>query len=56
MSDQLTNIEGKVEAAYQTLIAVKEDREFRGIKMQSIWLLIQTCIIPIITYASEHGT
>ena len=53
MSDQLTNIEGKVEAAYQTLIAVTEDREFRGIKMQSIWLLIRTCIIPIITYASE---
>ena len=53
MSNQIMNIEGKVEAAYQTMIAVTEDREFRGIKMQSIWLLVQTCILPIITYASE---
>ena len=53
MTEQISNIEGKVEAAYQTLIAVAEDREFRGIKMQAIWTLIQTCITPLITYASE---
>ena len=53
MAHQITSIEGKTEAAYQTLIAVAEDREFRKIKMQAIWKLVQTCIIPIITYASE---
>ena len=53
LSDQITNIEGKVEAAYQTLLAVAEDREFRQIKMQTIWTLVQTCIVPLITYASE---
>ena len=51
--DQIKSISGKVEAAYQTIIAVAEDKEFRKIKMQTIWTLIQTCIIPLITYASE---
>ena len=53
MTEQITAVEGKVEAAYQTLIAVAEDREFKKIKMHAIWTLVQTCIIPLITYASE---
>ena len=53
LKDQITQIERKTEAAYQTLIAVAEDREFRGIKMEAIWRLVSTCITPIITYASE---
>ena len=56
MKDQIKAIEGKVEAAYQTLIAVAEDREFKKIKMQAIWVLVNTCIMPIITYASETWT
>ena len=53
LKDQIVHIERKVEAAYQSLIAVAEDREFRGIKMEAIWRLVNTCITPIITYASE---
>ena len=53
LKDQIKLIEGKVEAAYQTLLAVAEDREFKGIQMQCIWKLINTCIVPMITYASE---
>ena len=53
LEDQIKSIEGKVEAAYQTIIAIAEDREFKKIKMHTIWTLIQTCIIPLITYASE---
>ena len=53
LEDQIKAIEGKVEAAYQTIIAVAEDREFKKIKMKTVWMLIQTCITPIITYASE---
>ena len=56
MKEQIKAIEGKVEAAYQTLIAVAEDREFRSIKMQAIWLLVNTCITPLITYAAETWT
>ena len=32
LADQIKNINSKVEAAYQTLIIVAEDREFIGIK------------------------
>ena len=53
MKEQIKSIEGKVEAAYQTLIAITEDREFKSIKMQAVWTLLETCIIPFITYASE---
>ena len=53
LKDHIKNVEGKVEGAYQTLIAVTEDREFKGIQMESVWKLIQACIIPIITYACE---
>ena len=49
LSNQIKAIEGKVEAAYQTIITVAEDREFKKIKMQTIWTLIHTCILPIIT-------
>ena len=53
LKDQIKSIEGKVEAAYQTLVAVAEDQNFKTIKMECIWKLVKTCIIPIITYASE---
>ena len=53
LSDQIKSINSKAEAAYQTLITITEDRDFKGIKMASVWLLVSTCIIPIITYASE---
>jgi hypothetical protein len=53
LEDHLKSIEGKVEAAYQTLIAITEDRQFRNIKMEAVWKLLETCIIPIITYAGE---
>ena len=53
LKDQIKNIEGKVEAAYQTIMTITEDQNFKNIKMESIWKLVKTCIIPIITYASE---
>ena len=42
MKDQICAIERKVEAAYQTIIAVAEDREFKNIKMKAIWTLVNT--------------
>ena len=29
------------------------DKEFKGIKMRALWELVETSIIPIITYVSE---
>ena len=53
LQEQIKNIEIKIELAYQTLITIAEDREFKKIRMEAIWKLVNTCIIPIITYASE---
>ena len=53
LEDQINNIEGKVEAAYQTMLTIAEDREFKNVKMEAIWTLLTTCIIPVITYGSE---
>ena len=53
LKDQIKSIERKVEAAYQTIIAVAEDQNFKNIKMECIWKLVRTCIIPIITYGCE---
>ena len=53
LKDQIKNIEQKVEAAYQTMVAIAEDQNFKNIKMECIWKLVKTCIEPIITYASE---
>ena len=53
LKDQIKSIEGKVEAAYQTIIAITEDQNFKNIKLQCIWKLVKTCIIPIITYGCE---
>ena len=53
LKDQIKNIESKVEAAYQTVIAIAEDQNFKDIKMECIWKLVKTCIVPIITYTCE---
>lgn len=51
--DQITNIKGKTEAAYQTILHILHDKTFANIQMQTAWKLIETCIIPIITYGTE---
>ena len=49
-------LEGKVEAAYQTILYIAKDKIFKGLKMAIIWKLVETCIIPIITYGAESRT
>ena len=46
-------IEGKVEAAYQAMLAKAGDRHFKNIHMETIWKPMSTCITPIIAYAGE---
>jgi hypothetical protein len=53
LKDHIAGIKCKMEGAYQTLIAIAEDNNLRGIQMRSIWNLIRTCIEPIITYGLE---
>jgi len=56
MKDHTQNIKCKIEAAYQTLIAITEDSNLKGIQMKSLWKLVQTCIEPLVTYGLEAIT
>ena len=43
----------KAEGAYQTILAIAGDPLLKGIQMETIWKLVETCITPIITYGAE---
>ena len=53
MKDQIKEMRSKAEGAYQTVLAIGRDQNFQGIEMESIWKLIESCIIPVITYGCE---
>ena len=56
LEDHIKMLEGNVEAAYQTILHIAKDKNFKGLKMAIIWKLLKTCIIPIITYGAESRT
>ena len=53
LDKHIQQTEGKVEAALQTALYIAGDENFKGIAMQTIWTLFETCITPIITYGCE---
>ena len=53
LSDHITEIEKKVKGATATIIAETGNKEFKGIKMQAIWQMVEAIIIPIMTYSCE---
>ena len=53
LRDQIAQLERKLEAAYQTILAIAGDPHFRNTQMETIWKLVITCLIPIITYGGE---
>ena len=52
-SDHIQNCRSKAEMAYQTLLSIMGNKNFRQIEMDTAWKLVKTTIIPIITYAGE---
>ena len=53
LSDHITELEKKVKGATATIIAETGNKEFKGIKMQAIWQMVEAIIIPIMTYSCE---
>ncbi len=51
--DHIQAIKGKTNAAYSNIATITGNKEFKGIKMKAIWKLVDTCIIPIMTYGTE---
>ena len=53
LSDHITELEKKVKGATATIIAETGNKEFKGIKMQAIWQMVDAIIVPIMTYSCE---
>ena len=53
LEDHLTETRKKVEAAYQTILAIAGNSNFKGIELEVIWALVNSCIASIITYSLE---
>ena len=56
LKDHISEIKGKAEAAYQTLLKIAGNKHFHNIQMKAIWKLVETCIVPILTYGGETRT
>ena len=53
LEDHIKALKGKVENAYQTLLAIAGNKNFNNIEMQTIWELTQSCIESTIAYSNE---
>ena len=51
--DHLKQIKGKVEAAYQKMMALVGNSNFSMVEMETILKVVEACILPIITYSGE---
>ena len=53
LEDHLRNTRAKVEAAYQTIMAIAADSVLINLELETIWRNIEICIIPTIIYSGE---
>ena len=51
--DHMKHIKGKTEAAFQKMNALTGNSNFSMIEMETIWKVVEACILPIITYGGE---
>ena len=51
--DHFKIVKGKLEGAYQKMMALIGNSAFSGIEMEAIWTVVQACLLPIITYGGE---
>jgi hypothetical protein len=49
--DHLKDTKSKSEAAFQIAQIIAGNHNFNGIEMETFWELIETCVIPVITYS-----
>ena len=47
LEDHIHATERKIEGAYQTILNIAKDENFRGIRKQVIWEMVEKCLVPI---------
>ena len=55
LSDHIAEVERKIKGATASIISETGNKEFKGIKMQAIWQMVDVITIPM-TYACEGWT
>ncbi len=53
LKKQIQAAKRKCEGALQTILVIAGDPTLKGIQMETIWKLVETCITPILTYGCE---
>ncbi len=53
VKNHLDELKRKAEGALQTILTIAGDPTLKGIQMETIWKLVETCIMPITTYGGE---
>jgi hypothetical protein len=53
LKDQIEENRRKAEGAFQTILTIAGDPTLKNLEMEIVWKLVETCIIPIITYGGE---
>ena len=53
LDGQVKEVNRKAEAALQTILSIAGDQTLKNIQMKTIWKLVETCIMPVITYGGE---
>ena len=53
LKDHLIEIKKKTEAAYQTIISLCQNQNFKNLELEIIWKLLEVCIQPIILSGME---
>ena len=53
LAAHIKELEKKEQAATQIIMSETGNKEFKGIKMEAIWQLVDSIIIPILTYGAE---
>ena len=56
MDEHLKETKKKVEAAYNTAMAIAGSTDLKNVELKVIWEMIEICILPIITYGWEATT
>ena len=51
--DHIKITKAKTEAAFQKMMSLTGSADFMQIEMETIWTVIEACIIPIIIYGGE---
>lgn len=53
LNDHIKDLKRKIEAAFQTILSLCQNQDFKGLELEIIWKLVESCIQPIILSGLE---